>query len=105
MSRKRSGEPARDILSTPNESLGEAEAPEGIPGRRLRLIPHTVDPKLVFRFEFGPAILAQVWEQLQNLPILPLQSQESITARYPGFYQLLRNESPVYIGKSTRPIG
>jgi hypothetical protein len=76
-----------------------------IPGRRLTLIPHTEDPKRVFRFEFGPAILAQVREQLDILPIIPLVSAEAKAARYPGFYQLLSNGESKYIGRTIRPIG
>jgi hypothetical protein len=82
-----------------------SELRDRIPGRRLTLIPHTEDPKRVFRFEFGPAILAQVREQLDILSIIPVDSDEAKGARYPGFYQLLSNEESKYIGRTIRPIG
>lgn len=82
-----------------------SEVRDRIPGRRLTLIPHTEDPTRVFRFEFGPAILAQVREQLDILPIIPLDSDEAKSARYPGFYQLLRNGESKYIGRTIGPLG
>jgi len=77
---------------------------EGVVGRRLELIPHSVDPSLVFRFEFGPAILAQVIEQLDQLPQRPLTSEALQDADYAGFYQLFRNGISVYVGRTIRPV-
>jgi len=90
---------------------GEAEEAEGedavgLEGRRLQLIPHEVDPRYVFRFEFGPAILAQVLEKISSLPISRLTdvAKES-AAVYPGFYQLFRKGESVYVGRTIRPVG
>lgn len=84
----------------------DGEDTAGLEGRRLQLIPHDVDPRLVFRFEFGPAILAQVLEKIQSLPIQPLMdvAKES-AAVYPGFYQLFRSNESVYVGRTIRPVG
>lgn len=84
----------------------DADESPGLEGRRLQLIPHNVDPRYVFRFEFGPAILAQVLEKIENLPIMPLLdvAKES-AAVYPGFYQLFRNNESVYVGRTIRPVG
>ena len=75
----------------------------GIVGRRLQLIPHAVDSRLVFRFEFGPAILSQVLEQIEQLDPVPLVEAAN-TAEYPGFYQLLHNGESRYIGRALRPV-
>jgi hypothetical protein len=84
----------------------DGEDTSGLEGRRLQLIPHDVDPRYVFRFEFGPAILAQVLEKIENLPILPLTDVAKETAAvYPGFYQLFRNNESVYVGRTIRPVG
>ena len=74
-------------------------------GRRLQLIPHDVDTRYVFRFEFGPAILAQVLEKITNIPPKPLCEVTPVNAPYPGFYQLFRNDQSVYIGRTIRPVG
>jgi hypothetical protein len=58
---------------------------------------------LVFRFEVGPAILAQLLEKLERLNPVPLAN--ALAARYPGFYQLFVAGEPKYIGKTARPIG
>jgi hypothetical protein len=91
-----------------DELLDEEEADEefaerALEGRRLILI-RDVDDRYVFRFEFGPAILAQVREKLDPLPKIPLDRVTREEARFPGFYQLFRNEDPVYVGRSIRPI-
>jgi hypothetical protein len=83
----------------------EEEEEEGLVGRRLQLIPHDVDARLVFRFEFGPAILAQVLEKIHDLPQLPLAGIKRGNAPYPGFYQLFRNGESVYVGRAMRPVG
>jgi|JI10StandDraft_1071094.scaffolds.fasta_scaffold21535_3 hypothetical protein len=62
-----------------------------------------VPDELVFRFEVGPAILAQLLEKLQLIERTPLSN--ALSARYPGFYQLFVDGSPKYIGKTARPIG
>lgn len=61
------------------------------------------DEPFVFRFEVGPAILVQLLEKLRQLTVSPLLS--CLDARYPGFYQLFLDGRPVYIGKTSRPIG
>lgn len=73
-------------------------------GRRLQLIPHSVDARYVFRFEFGPAILAQVLEKIRTLPSTRLLDVSSERAPYPGFYQLFRGDDSVYVGRTIRPI-
>ncbi len=57
----------------------------------------------VFRFELGPAILAQLLEKLEVLPLMPLE--DALGAQYPGFYQLFVSGEPKYIGKTARPVG
>lgn len=62
-----------------------------------------VSDEYVFRFEVGPAILMQLREKLGRIPATSMES--ALDAKYPGFYQLLHKERPVYIGKTSRPIG
>jgi hypothetical protein len=62
-----------------------------------------VPDELIFRFEVGPAILAQLLAKLKKLPAVSLD--EGIDALYAGFYQLFHKNTAVYIGKSSRPIG
>jgi len=61
------------------------------------------DEPFVFRFEVGPAILVQLLEKLHRLNLRPLL--DCLDARYPGFYQLFLDGQPVYIGKTSRPVG
>ena len=61
------------------------------------------DEPFVFRFEVGPAILVQLLEKLRQLEGRPLA--DCLAASYPGFYQLFLDGRPVYIGKTSRPIG
>jgi hypothetical protein len=61
------------------------------------------DEPYVFRFEVGPAILTQLLDKLRQLQPMPLT--EALDAKYPGFYQLLLDGKPVYIGKTARPVG
>jgi hypothetical protein len=94
-----------DLLAS-GEARDDAGAnDERLAGRRLRLIPHDVDERLVFRFEFGPAILAQVLEKMRPLPMLPLTSITAREAPYSGFYQLFRNGQSKYVGRTIRPVG
>jgi hypothetical protein len=86
-----------------DEETDEELAEAGLVGRRLILI-RDVDDRFVFRFEFGPAILAQVREKLDPLPKIPLDRVTREEARFPGFYQLFRNQDSVYVGRSIRPI-
>lgn len=93
----------------PEDALEEEQGEEGeLAGRRLRFIPHDVPN--VFRFEFGPAVLAQVLEKLEALPTIPLRDVDALNAPYPGFYQLFWRdggeglERSVYVGKTTRPL-
>lgn len=100
------GEPQPDLESADEVEESEGEDAAGLEGRRLQLIPHEVDPRYVFRFEFGPAILAQVLEKISSLPISLLTdvAKES-AAVYPGFYQLFRSGKSVYVGRTIRPVG
>jgi hypothetical protein len=86
------------------ENDSEDAVEEALKGRRLQLIPHDVDERYVFRFEFGPAILAQVLEKIRVLPLIPLLEIKMEHAPYPGFYQLFHNEESVYVGRSLRPV-
>jgi hypothetical protein len=62
-----------------------------------------VADELVFRFEIGPAILAQLLQKLERLATMPLS--EALDAKYPGFYQIFIDGAPKYIGKTARPVG
>jgi hypothetical protein len=99
------GKRARRAKGLPSP-IGEKSVHAGpqLAGRRLNLIPHTVDEQYVFRFEFGPALLAQVLEKLQQLTPIAIDELPPESKRYPGFYQLFRNQESVYIGRTTRPI-
>jgi hypothetical protein len=67
MPKKRSNVPDERQGTPPEKFDNGSEVRRLIMGWRLSLIPHSVDPKLVFRFELGPAILAQVLEQLTSV--------------------------------------
>jgi len=73
--------------------------------RRFELIPHGTPN--VFRFALGPAILAQVLEELLKVDLQELGGSHS-HAKWPGFYQLLLKKGgdpkPVYVGRTIRPI-
>ena len=100
------GESQADLGFGNDAEESDEEETSGLEGRRLQLIPHDVDPRYVFRFEFGPAILAQVLEKMENLPILPLTNvTKESAAIFPGFYQLFRNDESVYVGRTIRPVG
>lgn len=92
--------PADDDL----EEQGADDEEGLLEGRRLQLIPHDVDSRYVFRFEFGPAILAQVLEKIALIPSRALVEVTMALAPYPGFYQLFRNDQSVYIGRTIRPV-
>lgn len=62
-----------------------------------------VPDELVFRFELGPAILAQLLETLRRSPPLPIVEALK-EAKYPGFYQIFLDGDPKYIGRTTRTI-
>ncbi|MDP1861447.1 MAG: hypothetical protein Q8K82_22445 [Gemmatimonadaceae bacterium] len=47
---------------------------------------------LLFRFEVGPAILAQLLEKLDRIATMPLAA--ALNARYPGFYQIFVAGAP-----------
>src|SRR5690625_2955813 len=61
------------------------------------------DEPYVFRFELGPAILQQLLVKLESLAAQPL-TDAVVKARHPGFYQLILDGKPVYIGKTSRTI-
>lgn len=81
---------------------GEEESEEVLNPRRVTPI-RDVSDEYVFRFEVGPAILMQLQEKLTRIPEVPMEA--ALQAKYPGFYQLILEERPVYIGKTSRPIG
>lgn len=92
-----------DSLADDGDEQKEAEAIERRrSGSAVQAI-RDVSDQYIFRFEVGPAILAQLLEKLESLPLSPLS--EAIGGRYPGFYQLFHKKAPVYIGKTARPIG
>lgn len=94
-SNKNSGADEQDEAATKSASP---------PGRIRRVAPiRDVDDLHVFRFEVGPAILAQLLEKLLVIPPEPISGL--LTQRYPGFYQLLLDGKERYIGKTARPIG
>lgn len=78
------------------------ELPEPTTRGTVRPI-HDVDDLQVFRFEIGPAILAQLLEKLERIERQPLA--QGLSAKYPGFYQLFVSGAPKYIGKTARPVG
>lgn len=57
----------------------------------------------VFRFELGPAILAQLLETLRRAPLRPIRDALK-EARHPGFYQIFLDGDPKYVGKTSRSI-
>jgi len=94
-----------ELLDDGDTSLDSAEEEEARSRppidavRPIRDIPN----QYVFRFEVGPAILAQLLEKLKKIPIKPLS--KALDAPYPGFYQIFLKDEPKYIGKSSRPLG
>jgi hypothetical protein len=84
------------------EAADEEAESEARSKSRVRPI-HDEPDYLVFRFEVGPAILAQLLDKLNTLGSVPLN--EALGARYAGFYQIFLNSEPKYIGKTARPIG
>jgi len=94
--------------SDPGEELTDGDEEDAAEEAALRsgavVRPIRDEPdELVFRFEVGPAILAQLLEKLERIPTMPLMN--ALGARYPGFYQLFMGGHPKYIGKTARPIG
>ncbi len=61
-----------------------------------------VPEEFIFRFEMGPAILAQLLEKLAQVPLVPLL--ECQDAKYPGFYHIHYRGKPTYVGRSSRPL-
>lgn len=99
---------ARRVSETPPDSGYEVdddqEEEEEEPHSRGTVQPiRDVADELVFRFEVGPAILAQLLEKLDRLSTMPLH--EALDAKYPGFYQIFLDGKPKYIGKTARPVG
>lgn len=88
------------------EDVGEDEDPRevGLPGRRLALI-RDVSDRFVFRFEFGPAVLAQVRERLEALDVVALAAVRPVNAPHAGFYQLFQGDRSVYVGRTRRTVG
>lgn len=78
------------------------ESPEPASRGAVRAI-RDADDRFIFRFEIGPAILAQLREKLERIPLVPIK--EALDAKYAGFYQLFVADEPKYIGKTARPIG
>ncbi|MBN9680926.1 MULTISPECIES: Eco29kI family restriction endonuclease [unclassified Corallococcus] len=95
-------DPQDPILQTDAHDEPDEQTPEGEPASRV-IAPIRDEPDhLVFRFELGPAILAQLLEKLSRVAAVPIREAED--AKYPGFYQLLLHDQPKYIGKTSRPI-
>src|SRR6185437_7163950 len=97
-----------EVPSDPGEELTDGDEEDAAEEAALRsgavVRPIRDEPdELVFRFEVGPAILAQLLEKLERIPTMPLMN--ALGARYPGFYQLFMGGHPKYIGKTARPIG
>lgn len=95
--------------------LGPVEASSAVsPPARAEEYRTITDPVLqtrIFRFHFGRAVLALVRERFVNLPRIGLVDlsvdargsrlvPELRVADYPGFYQLFRNDDPVYVGRA-----
>jgi hypothetical protein len=91
----------QDFTLEPDEV--EAEVTETDQGYRAVVPIRDVSDDVVFRFEIGPAILAQLLEKLDRIPLMPIR--DALGAKYPGFYQLFLGSEPKYIGKTSRPIG
>lgn len=98
----RSGGELSEQLPDVEQEAAEMEERERGAGRAVRPIRDEPD-ELVFRFEVGPAILAQLLEKLSRIKLRPLD--EALSAKYPGFYQLFLRGEPKYIGKTSRPVG
>ncbi len=98
--------PARRVAERPADGGYEIDDEQEAEEPRSR---GTVQPirdvadELVFRFEVGPAILAQLLQKLDRLATMPLP--EALDAKYPGFYQIFIDGEPKYIGKTARPVG
>jgi len=81
----------------------DEELSERDQGYRAIMPIRDVSDGLVFRFEIGPAILAQLLEKLERIPLVRIR--DALNAKYPGFYQLFLGSEPKYIGKTSRPVG
>jgi hypothetical protein len=79
------------------EAIGRRRAGSAV--QTIRDVPD----QYVFRFEVGPAILAQLLKKLETIPLSSVTN--ALDGKYPGFYQLFHKRQPVYIGKTARPIG
>lgn len=96
--------PRGRIAESPDAEWGEDEEELREPTTRGTVVAiRDVDDRFVFRFEIGPAILAQLRDKLARIPVVPIS--EALDAKYPGFYQLFVGGEPRYIGKTARPIG
>lgn len=90
--------------SSPNEQHNDPEF-DRIPRPPVGTVTpiRDVEDIYVFRFEVGPAILAQLLETLRRIPREQIETAVEHTP-YPGFYQLFHGDQPKYIGKTSRPI-
>lgn len=61
-----------------------------------------VDPELIFRFQLGPAMLDQLRAKLESLPTVALTAD--VKAPHAGFYQIIYDGKPRYIGKAKSRI-
>lgn len=104
-----------DVLTAEEEE--EAEKVARAAATAVTVI-RDVDDRFVFRFEVGPAILAQVLQKLDNLEEFPVLEvvEERLSGlkrkrrfpgveKYRGFYQLLHHGKLQYFGKTARAIG
>lgn len=104
-------------LPLDDEAVEKAEAEARIAAASVSVI-RDVEDRFVFRFEVGPAILAQVYAKLDRLPRLPLgavaaersKKLEDAHRQFPGvseyraFYQLFFKGESKYVGKTTRGV-
>lgn len=97
--------PAKRVReSDPPEWVDEDDDQLPEPATRGAIRPiRDVDDRFVFRFEIGPAILAQLREKLERIPLVSIS--DALDAKYAGFYQIFVAGEPKYIGKTARPIG
>lgn len=85
-------------------SAGETSIPPAPPPIGTVKPIRDVPDEFVFRFELGPAILAQLLEKLRHIPLRPITTAID-EAKHPGFYHIYLDGEPKYIGKTSRAIG
>lgn len=101
MSARKRGRGNRRASSTNQQTEADDEGEEQIGAFGILDLRH-VSPELIFRFELGPALLDQLRTKLKSIP--PVSLTEDIEAPYPGFYQIIYQDVPKYIGKAGKQI-